>query len=238
MKRTRSSTTSTGPPLKPGAPRAAKPADSKWGFVSSAVYDRVPTLFRLMRARYPDVSLQLQDLTTEEQVEAMRAQRLDVGLVRPPVPGAEEFSIRIFWREPLIVALPSAHPLAGQRKIALGSLAEESFLQVSHHAGPGFYDQFIRICAQAGFSPKVVQEARTSQTVVSLIAGGMGVSMVPASMRFFRREGVVYRYLKPPAPTIDMAVMWRPGDESPALRSFLEVVGEMAEKEWIEENQR
>ncbi|MCE5243659.1 MAG: LysR family transcriptional regulator [Syntrophobacteraceae bacterium] len=199
------------------------------GFVSSAVYDRVPLLFRLMRSRYPEVTLVLQDLTTEEQVEAMKAQRLDVGLVRPPVPNAESLAIRVFWREPMVVALPQAHPLAKLRRIPIEALEEESFLQVSHHAGPGYYDQFIRICAQAGFSPRVVQEARTSQTVVSLIAGGMGVSLVPDSMRNFKRAGVVYRRLKPPEPTVDMAVMWRPDDESPALRSFLEIVLEMAE---------
>lgn len=122
-----------------------------------------------------------------------------------------------------MVVLPQMHRLAGQKRIPMEALAEEPFLQVPRHVGPGFYDQFIRLCAQAGFTPRVVQEARTTQTIVSLIAGGMGVSIVPASLQSLRRTGVVYRRLEPPVPTIDLAVMWRPDDETPALRSFLEI---------------
>jgi DNA-binding transcriptional LysR family regulator len=170
----------------------------------------------------------LQDLTSEEQVEAMNAHRLDVGLIRPPVAGTEALALKVIWREPLVVALPQAHPLAAQSRIALADLAGESFLQVSRHVGPGFYDQFIRICAQAGFSPKVVQEARTTQTLVSLVAVGMGVSLVPDSLQSFQRSGIVYRPLQPPAPATDLAVMWRPEDDSPALRAFLEIIGEVS----------
>ena len=95
--------------------------------------------------------------------------------------------------------------------------------------GPVFYDQFIRICAEAGFSPNVAQVARTVSTIVNLIAGGMGVSIVPASLQNLRRTGVVYRPLKAPVPATDLAVMWRPDDESPALNSFLKIIRQMAE---------
>jgi DNA-binding transcriptional LysR family regulator len=199
------------------------------GFVSGAVYGKVPAIFQLMRTRYPEVALVLQDLTTEEQVEALQAHRLDVGLVRPPVIGAEALKIQVIWREPLVVALPHAHPLASRRKIAMKALAEEPFLQIPRHLAPGFYDQFIRVCAQAGFSPKIVQEARTTQTIVSLIAVGMGVSIVPASLRSLQRTGVVYRPLAPPVPTTDLAVIWRPDDKNPALRSFLKIIWDVAE---------
>lgn len=201
------------------------------GFVGSVVFGKVPSIFHLMRLRYPDVSLVLQDLTTEEQVEALKSYRLDVGLVRPPVFAAGSLAIRILWREPLLVVLPKTHRLAGQKRIALESLAGESFLQVPRHFGPGFYDQFIRICAQAGFAPKVVQEARTVPTIVSLIAGGMGVSIAPASLRNLRRKGVVYRSFRPPVPTTDLAAIWRPEDKSPALHSFLEILWQAARLE-------
>jgi DNA-binding transcriptional LysR family regulator len=201
------------------------------GFVSSAVYGKVPLIFAEMREKYPDISLILQDLTTEEQVEALKGYRLDVGLIRPPLIAAESLVTQVIWREPLMVALPEMHPLAGRTEIAIEALAKESFLQVPRHAGPGFYDQFIRICAEAGFSPKVAQVARTVPTIVNLIAGGMGVSIVPASLQNLRRTGVVYRSLKAPAPTTDLAVMWRPDDESPPLKSFLKIIRQMAETE-------
>lgn len=198
------------------------------GFVGSAVYGDVSSVFRHMRERYPEISLNLQDLTSEEQVEAMKTYRLDVGLVRPPVVGAESLVMQVISREPIVVVLPRTHSLAGRKKIAIEELAKEPFVQIPRHVGPGFYDQFIRVCAQAGFSPNVVQEARTTLTIVSLVAGGMGVSLVPASLQNLQRSGVVYRPIKPPAPTTDLAVMWRPEDESPALQSFLKMVCEVA----------
>lgn len=199
------------------------------GFVSSAVYARVPSIFNLMRTRYPDVSLVLQELTSEEQVEAMKAHKLDVGLIRPPVVEAESLAMRVIWREPFVVVLPKAHRLAGQKKIAVEELSEELFILVPRRFGPGFYDQLIGMCARAGFSPKVVQEARSAQTIVNLVAGGMGVSILPASLESFKRTGVVYKPLKPPAPTTDLAVIWRPDNESPALCSFLEIIWQVAE---------
>ncbi len=201
------------------------------GFVSSAVYGKIPFIFRLMRTRYPEVSLLLQDLTSQEQVEAVKAGRIDVGLVRPPVSSAESLALRVIWQEPLMVVLPQGSPLASEREIAVESLAEESFIQIPRHVAPGFYDQFIGICARAGFTPKILQEARTTPTIVSLVAGGMGVAILPSSLMSLQRSGVVYRPLKSPAPTTDMAVIWRPEDKSPTLCTFLEIIWEVANSE-------
>ncbi len=198
------------------------------GFVSSAVYGKVPHIFNTMRIRYPEVSLLLHDLTSEEQVEAVKAGRIDVGLVRPPVIAAESLAMRVIWREPLMVVLQEDSRFAEKEEVAVEELAEESFIQIPRHVAPGFYDQFIRICARAGFSPKIVQEARTTPTIVSLIAGGMGVSILPSSLTSLQRLGVIYRPLKKPAPTTDMAVIWRSGDESPTLQSFLEILLELS----------
>ncbi len=198
------------------------------GFVGSAVYGDAPLLFRLMRSRYPEVSLLLQDLTSEEQVEAVKANRIDVGLVRPPVAAAESLAMRVIWREPLMVALPEGSRLVREKEIAVESLAGESFIQIPRHVAPGFYDQFIRICARAGFSPQIVQEARTTPTIVNLVAGGMGVSLLPSSLQSLRRRGVVYRPLKAPVPTTEMAVIWRPDDNSRTLLSFLAIISEVA----------
>lgn len=212
------------------AQRAARGemGELKVGFVSGAVYGEVPAIFRLMRTRYPDVALVLQDLTSEEQVEAIQAHRLDVGLVRPPVIGAESLVMEVIWREPLVVVLPEAHRLTGQSEIAMEDLAGEPFLQIPRQLAPGFYDLFIRTCAQAEFFPKIVQEARTTQTIVSLIAVGMGISIVPASLESLQRTGVVYRPLASPVPSTELAVIRRPEDGNPALRRFLEIIWEVA----------
>ncbi len=201
------------------------------GFVSSAVYGKIPFIFRLMHTRYPEVSLILQDLSSEEQVEAVKVGRIDVGLIRPPVTAAENLSLRVIWREPLMVVLPEGSWLTKQKEIAMESLAEESFIQIPRHVAPSFYDQFIGICTRAGFTPKIVQEARTTPTIVNLVAGGMGVSILPASLKSLQRSGVVYRPLRAPAPTTDMAVIWRNDDPSPILQAFLEVIREVIQNE-------
>lgn len=201
------------------------------GFVSSAVYGKIPFIFRLMRIRYPEVSLLLQDLSSEEQVEAVKAGRIDVGLIRPPVAAAENLALRVIWREPLMVVLPEGSKLTRQKELAVESLAKESFIQIPRHVAPSFYDQFIGICARAGFTPKIVQEARTTPTIVNLVAGGMGVSILPASLQSLKRSGVVYRPLKAPAPTTDMAAIWRNDDPSPVLHAFLAVIREVVQNE-------
>ena len=181
----------------------------------------------MMRTRHPDVDLLLRDLTSEEQVQALKAGELDVGFVRPPIQQAEALSLRVIGEESLMVAMPASHRLARQKKLKLEALAGESCLLVPRNLGPGFYDQVIALCARAGFVPNVVQEARTAQTILSLVAGGMGVSIVPASMRTFQPEGIVYHLIEPQA-TADLAVIWRPEDSSPVVRSFLELVWEVA----------
>jgi DNA-binding transcriptional LysR family regulator len=199
------------------------------GFVSGAVYGKVPSIFRLMRTRYPEISLVLRDLTTEEQMEAIQARRLDIGLIRPPVIASKSLTMQVIAREPLVVVLPQTHRLARQKKISPKALAGEPFLQVPRHLAPGFYDQFISICTGAGFFPQIVQEARTTQTIISLVAVGMGISIVPASLRRLQRTGVVYRSLEGPAPTTELAVIWRHEEKNRVLRSFLEIIFEVAE---------
>jgi DNA-binding transcriptional LysR family regulator len=199
------------------------------GFVSGAVYGKVPSIFRLVRTRYPEISLVLRDLSTEEQMEAIHAHRLDIGLIRPPVIASPSLAVQVIGREPLVIVLPRTHRLAGQKKISLEALAGEPFLHLPRQVAPGFYDQFVSLCTRAGFFPQIVQEARTTQTILSLVAVGMGVSIVPASLRRLQRTGVVYRPLEGPEPTTELAVIWRIDDENPALLRFLEIIWEVAE---------
>jgi DNA-binding transcriptional LysR family regulator len=194
------------------------------GFVSSAVCGKMSSIFITMRKRFPDVSLELHDMTSEEQVEAMKEGKLDVGLVRPPVASAQTLSMEIVWREPLVAVLPKGHRLAREKEVAIQNLAEEPFLIVPRRMGPGFFDQIMGLCLRAGFAARVVQEARTVQTIVSLVASGMGISLVPESLQNLRRTGVVYRRLALPGATTDLAVMWRNENTPPVVAAFLNIV--------------
>ncbi|WP_263975289.1 LysR family substrate-binding domain-containing protein [Leptolyngbya sp. 7M] len=87
--------------------------------------------------------------------------------------------------------------------------------------------QIISLCQQAGFSPNVVQEAMQMQTIVSLVAGGIGISIVPVSLENMQRAGVVYKPLAEPTPCAEIAVAWRQNDHSPSIQRFLEIVNQV-----------
>jgi DNA-binding transcriptional LysR family regulator len=147
------------------------------GFVSSAAYNVLPNILRTFRTRVPGVSLELHELTTNEQSQWLREGRIDVGFLRPPVE-EDLFNFEIIFEEALVVALPEAHSLANQSSVSLRSLSNDPFILFPRTLAPGLYDQIISLCQQADFSPILAQEAIQMQTIVSLVAAQMGVAIV------------------------------------------------------------
>lgn len=190
------------------------------GFVGSACFALLPPLLRRFREHYPDVHLTLRELTTTQQVQELQQHRLHVGLLRPPI-SDPALHVETIYREALIVALPVDHPLASFSQVPLRMLASEPFIFFPPTLGPGFYHQIISLCLEAGFTPHVVQEAVQMQTIVSLVASGMGIALVPASLLNLQRVGVAYRPLQEATPIFETAIAWWPDDPSPILPHFL-----------------
>ncbi|MDZ8050785.1 MAG: LysR family transcriptional regulator [Aulosira sp. ZfuVER01] len=197
------------------------------GFVSTAAYNILPTILKNFRSLVPGVSLELHELTTDQQLEWLREGRMDVGFIRPPVED-HTFSWETIFQESLIVALPETHWLANQSDVSLRSLANEPFILFPRKLAPGLYDLIISLCQQAGFSPSVVQEAIQMQTIVSLVAGDMGVAIAPASLQNLQRTGVVYKKIPESTPKAPIAMIWRTNEKSPIVQRFLEIVRETA----------
>lgn len=191
-------------------------------FVASAAYNVLPEVLRTFRAAVPGVTLQLQELTTEQQLQWLKEGRIDVGFLRPPVID-NTFSSEIIFEEPLMVTLPVNHRLALSEKVSLRELVKEPFILFPRSQAPGLYDQIISLCQQADFSPIVAQEAIQMQTIVSLVAAEMGIAIVPASLQNLQRTGVVYKAVEELTPKVAIAMMWRSLDTSPATQRFLEV---------------
>ncbi len=196
------------------------------GFVGSAVYEILPVTLRNFHERFPDVELHLRELTTAQQVRALRDGRIQIGFVRTLVHD-DTLQTETLFKEPLLVALPEKHLLPGQSKVPVEALAHEHFILAPRHLGTGLYDQIISLCKQAGFSPNVTQEAIQMQTILGLVAAGLGVSLIPASARHLRERGVVYRELQISTVQVEMALAWRKEDISPALQAFISVAKEM-----------
>ncbi|MEH1831381.1 MAG: LysR family transcriptional regulator [Nostoc sp.] len=199
------------------------------GFVSSAAYNILPIILRTFRSYVPGVSIELHELTTDQQLEWLREGRMDVGFLRPPVE-ENRFICETIFQEPLMVALPEAHLLTSQSDICLTSLANEAFILFPRILAPGLYDLIISLCQQAGFSPKVAQEAIQMQTIVSLVAAEMGIAIVPASLQNLQRTGVVYKNLQEDSPKVANAMIWRKNETSRTVQRFLEIVRQAAQQ--------
>ncbi|RTR30854.1 LysR substrate-binding domain-containing protein [Deinococcus radiophilus] len=195
------------------------------GFVGGLVFGGLPEIVRVLRERSPDVGVELRELSAAEQEAALRSGQIDVGLMLLPVrdPALEA---RALWREPLVAALPAAHPLAGRERLHIHDLAGEDFVFFPRHQRATYFDQVMRWCAEAGFSPRVVQEGLEVPTLLSLVSAEVGM-FLPIS--FFQRlgmQGVVYRPLEG-APLIDIVAVWRRGRKDALLDEFLGVAAEV-----------
>lgn len=190
------------------------------GFVGSATYTVLPDILSDFRAQFPAVELRLHELTTAQQIQALHHKQTDVGIVRSAIiePG---LSVECILQESLVLALSETHPLSAQTKVPLSTLADELFILFPAKMGPVFYEQIIHLCQQAGFRPKVAQEAVQMQTIISLVAAGLGIAFVPASLQNFHRSGVIYRPLQDQTPKTGLYLAWRQHDSSLITKAFL-----------------
>ena len=192
------------------------------GFAGSATYDVLPAILRTFRERLPSVELVLHELTWTEQAKALQERRIHVGFARLPQ-AQEGLVLEMVAREPLIVAAPTAHPFADRDFVPLADVAGEPFLLYPPRRESGYARYIIDLCLEAGFTPRVVQEVGELQTAISLVAAGIGITLVPASVQDLKREGVAYRPLAEPAPTIALTLAYREAETSPLLGRFLEI---------------
>lgn len=197
-------------------------------FVGTAHRDLVPLALRTFRSRFPDVELILREATTTRQIEALRRNQADIGFMRWPGIPAEDIRFERIEREPVLAALPDDHPLAAGEAVRLEHLSGEAFVMTPRAEGVSFHDQLLALCRHAGFAPCIAQEASEMHTVVGLVAGGLGVALVPASAGQESRTGVVFRPLVTDAPDelshMDMVLGWRSDVSSPIRDSFIDIV--------------
>jgi len=196
------------------------------GSVGSATYSFLPYALRLFRNRFPNVELVLLELTTHEQLDALHEKAVDAAFVRQPIKDDALFIENLF-QESFIVALPLHHALASRTSIPLRLLTSEGFIMFSRQQRITFYDQVASLCHEAGFSPKIVQEAVQIPTVLGMVSAGMGVALVPSSVQKLRLAGVAYRNLEKVDRTTQLAMAWRCDDDSPVLSAFLNVAREV-----------
>jgi DNA-binding transcriptional LysR family regulator len=194
------------------------------GFTGSSTYAMLPSLAAAMRDELPGVVLDLQgELLTPAQVARLLDGTLDLGLLRPPV-HERELATEVLHSEPLLAVLPEAHPLADAEAVPLERLEGEPFVTYPSHFRSVVHDAVEDACEAHGFRPVAAHEVAETATLVSFVAAGLGVSLVPASVRNMTVEGAVYRPLLDDATRVELAAAWRRADDRPVLARALDVI--------------
>jgi DNA-binding transcriptional LysR family regulator len=191
-------------------------------FVQSATFEALPRLLGAFRVAYPAVNLDVETMTTLRQTAALRDGRIDVGLIRLPI-DEPTLSTRVISRDPLVVALPAAHPLARRRRLPLRALAGERFVLYTRSFGPTVQDAIVGHCVNAGFTPRIIQEAPDVQTIVSLVAAGLGISLLIGPTPLSAEDAVVYRPISDDLPRWELALAWSSSNTAPVLSRFLAI---------------
>ncbi|CAB3660773.1 MULTISPECIES: LysR family transcriptional regulator [Achromobacter] len=202
------------------------------GFTASAVFHPyLPRAIRAYRDRYPDVRITLTESNTISLLRGLRAGEVDVAFVRPPYVLDAEFESERVLDEPMLIALPPGHPLSRKRAVPIAELADEDFVLYPRPIGAGLYDAIQSACQRAGFAPRVIQEAPQMASIVSLVAAGVGISIVPAAMRHMGAQGIEYRPIKGDAPHALLDMAYRRHDRSVAAENAVGMLRRLAHPE-------
>jgi len=200
------------------------------GFIHSSTYGLLPSILERFRQLFPDVQLDLHEMTIVEQHVALASGAIDVGLLRPqPGPGGLDFEVILEDR--FFVVVHSKHPLASRKSVSLKALAGEPVVAFPHSGYTLFNSRMMAMCAEAGFAPKIVQYAEQIHTVVGLVGAGIGIAIVPGTARNLNSRNVHFLEIVDRPEPVHVAVGWLRGKkDAPAILAFRRVAAEVARK--------
>lgn len=204
-------------------------------FVSTADYSILPSLVRRYATLFPDVEIALSEATSDVQIVTLVEGRGHAGIIIPPAEGALPAPLRYakLLSEPLVAAVPAGWIERRQLALKRGRLAPEAVIKAPliifpRRSAPAFHDLVTSYYVRHGGRARIAQEAIQMQTIISLVSAGMGIALVPASLRNLARTGVSYVDLLHDAPLLETGIVWRGDDTTPTLVRFLDVAREVA----------
>ncbi|GAA3685742.1 LysR substrate-binding domain-containing protein [Nocardioides ginsengisoli] len=197
------------------------------GCVGSATYSLLPDLSRRLADELPGVDFAFRgEMLVADQVDALRDGGIDLALLRPPVADGS-LSVTPLREERLVVAVPATHRLARRRWLRVGDLADADLIVHSAGRRSAMYGVVRTLFTEAGLTPRIRHEVGETSTLITLVAGGLGVAVVPEPVRALALAGVDYVPLARPAPTVELAVAHRAERTEPHLLRTLEVLREL-----------
>ncbi|QAU33211.1 LysR substrate-binding domain-containing protein [Janthinobacterium sp. 17J80-10] len=192
------------------------------GFTPSTLFMPLfPSVINAYRKQFPNVTLTLKEMVTMRQIDAMDQRQLDIGFIRPPAAEIPRgISLTTLQHDPLTLVAPVNHRLARKATITISDLAEEAFVMFLQDVGTGTYPQILRLCREAGFSPKIAMEAREPSIIIGLVAAGCGISILPESFKCIRIKGVCYRPISGASAVMQLMLASRNDAATPLVTAF------------------
>lgn len=187
-------------------------------------FELLPETLKAFRQTFPHIALNLFDMTPAEQLRALEARKIDLGFVGLPPPAT---ATAIEWesisQHRTVAVLPAKHPLVHKRHLNLGELETMFFVGMSEKTHPGFREWLNRTCQQAGFTPRVLQDAELETALMTFVGEGLGVTLAREPIKKLPHPGVAFRPLAP-ALKSDYCIAWNRSNDSRALRQYIEII--------------
>lgn len=194
------------------------------GFVGVSMEGPLPDAIQEFRRDVPDVTVSLHQMGTDEQLDTLRAGRIDLACIRPFARVLDGLEHLTLLRQPSVLAVPRDHPLARRRAAPLSALAGIPLIMFPRRVQPQLYDAFMACLAEAGVTPQVVQEVIGHEAALALVAAGLGAALTPASTRTLRPDAVTCLPVVGRLPDLEVTAVWRRTGASPALLRFVETL--------------
>jgi DNA-binding transcriptional LysR family regulator len=189
------------------------------GAITSAMVEVLPSLIEKMKAIHPDVTISMREIDSVEAVPLLQSGDIDLAFARLEGDLGSGIKSMPLREDRLAVAVPKAHPLSGKTRIRLASLAEEDFVMFFRRVSPGYFDNLVTACRNAGFSPRIVHEVNSVISQIAFVGCGQGVALIPYAMKKFAPDTVVVRHLTEKISVVTTAVAWKTAGEKPLLKA-------------------
>lgn len=195
------------------------------------VQDIIPTL-QAYRSKFPEVGISIYQLNSTEQISALHEKRIDIGIISIPVSN-HKIAVKPLPPVKFKLVMPEHHPLANRPSLTMHDLADETFIMTPKSVGQVYYDKFMSAFRDVGYTPKMTIQANDLQTIISLVAGGMGIALSPSPLN--PTYGIITRELEDVDLFLHPFVVWRKDNRSEILPKFLNFYAQLQEMDFDRE---
>lgn len=193
------------------------------GFVGSAMQHYLPPILKQFSKTHPKIKFYLEDLSNQAQLDALEKQQLDIGFMRAnDIPST--MNLQSVYKEPFTLVLPEAHPISSKNFVDMGQLANASFILFPNSRSQMYYQQILNICGDCGFSPTISHRSIHGPTIFKLVESGLGVSIVPKSLKDEHNYRVRFIDLVEVPHQTELFAVWNKDSQNGALPFFLELL--------------